>query len=84
MTDNDRAQLTRADLDGMAPEEIAAAHDAGRLAVLLGMDPADAALITRAQSDPITLDDVRDLARLGRHDLVNDAHRDGRITGRND
>ncbi len=77
---DERTQLTAADLDGMTPEAIAAAHAAGRFDVALGMPPADAAVIRRAAAgEPVTLEDVATLARLGRHDLVNEAHRDNRI-----
>ena len=73
-------QLTRADLDGMTPEQITDALDAGRLAVALGQyAPNEAPLIDRATNGAITRADISELARLGRHDLIVDALDTNRI-----
>ena len=73
-------QLTRADLNGMTPEQITDAFDAGRLAVTLGQyAPDEAPLIDRARHGAITRADIADLARLGRHDLIAAAVDDRRI-----
>lgn len=72
-------QLTRDDLDAMNPQQIEAARVAGRLATILGSPPADAAMLDRA-TGTLTPQDVRDLAALGRHDLIEQARTDNRIT----
>lgn len=80
MTD-DTSQLHRAALASMTPDEISDAYDAGRLAVTLGeRTPEEAALIARATTGTVTLADVHALTAIGRHDLINDAHRSDRIT----
>jgi hypothetical protein len=74
-------QLNRDDLAGMTSEAIVEAHDNGQLDQLLGTPAEDIAVLDRARSGEfITLADVRTLAGLGRHELINDAHRAGRIT----
>ena len=73
-------QLNAADLKTLTPRQIEDARTAGHLAVLLGADPAEADLIERATTDPITTTDVRRLAALGRHDLIEAARLGGRLT----
>ncbi|WP_106814262.1 hypothetical protein [Microbacterium timonense] len=67
-------QLSRDDLAGMTPAQITEAHDAGRFNDLIGIDPADTALVQRASAPDIrhtfTATEVRRLRALGRHDLV--------------
>lgn len=78
---SDDTQLTRDDMKRMTPDEIATAYDAGRFDVALGGRTDDEAdLIARAATEDVTATEVRALAAIGRHDLINDAHRDGRIT----
>jgi hypothetical protein len=80
VTDNP-VQLTREDLKAMTPEAIDEAHSAGRCDLLLGIPAADVEVQDRARSDePLTRADVAQLRRIGRPDLIFDAHEAGRIT----
>jgi len=73
-------QITRDQLKGMTPEQIVQAKREGRLNALLGLAPADVALLDRATTAPLTRDDIAALARLNRHDLIVAARHDNRIT----
>lgn len=73
-------QITRDQLKGMTPEQIVQAKREGRLNALLGMPPADVALLDQATTAPLTRDDIAALARLNRHDLIVAAQHDNRIT----
>lgn len=72
-------QLTRADLKTMTPAAIEQAHNEGRFAALLGAPADEVALIDRATGD-LTPVDIRALADIGRHDLIDKAHTEGRIS----
>jgi hypothetical protein len=72
-------QIDRDALEGMSAEAIVQAHENGQLDQMLGVDPEHIAVLDRAREGLITLADVRVLAQLDRHDLINDAHREGRI-----
>jgi hypothetical protein len=72
-------QLDAADLAGMGWREIDAAREAGRLDVLLGVDPAVVELRERATTGRITSAEAAELNRLRLHDLVTAAHSEGRI-----
>ena len=77
-------QLTTEDVKKLYAErrydEIEAARKEGRLGLVLGQDPADVALLERARgTGPLTADDVHELTRLGEHQLIVNANRDGRL-----
>lgn len=71
-------QLTRADLKGMTPHAIEKAREDGRLANLLGTPPEQTNLLDRA-TGPLSRQDIRDLAALGRHDLIEKARVEQRV-----
>lgn len=75
----DLSQLGQADIEGMSPQKIEEAREAGRLQVLLGADPAEVALTQRAKHDRLTPGDVKALYAAGHHQLIADAQTDGRI-----
>lgn len=75
-----KQQLTVADLKSMTPEAILEAKAGGLLNRVLGIPDEETALVHRARNASIDITDVRELNRLGRHDLVADAQRAGRIT----
>ena len=78
MTHSD--QLTRADLKGMSLDAIADARDAGRLDTLLGLLGPDGDLFKRAATEVIGRADIKELAALGRYDLIEEARITDRIT----
>lgn len=64
-----------------AAEAILAAVDRGDYDEQLGIPAEDRALLIKATTDePLTLDDLAGLARLNRPDVIDAAHRAGRIT----
>lgn len=64
-----------------AAEAVIAAAERGDYDDRLGITPEHRALLTRATgTDPVSLADVRALAASGRADLIDSAHRAGRIT----
>jgi hypothetical protein len=67
-----KSQLTREDLNGMTPEQIEAAHDAGDLDQVLGrINPADRELIHRATNGQrITHAEAKRLHEIGQSELV--------------
>lgn len=68
MTDQ---QLTDDDLKGMTPQEIADAHDSGRLDSLLGAPEEDVDVLARARNgESLDRADLSRLSALGRHDLI--------------
>ena len=73
----DLSQLTT--IEGMSPEAITEAREAGRLQVLMGTDPAEVALAQRAAHGRINTDDVKALFAAGHHDLITAARADNRI-----
>ncbi len=74
------AQLNPADLAHMSPGEIDTARAEGRLNVLLGMNPADAALLDKTRTtDPLTAGDVDRLYSLRKFDLIAQANEAGRL-----
>lgn len=78
MTDR---QLTAHDLEDMSPAEIVTAKQEGRLAAYLGAPAEHAAALDRAHTgDHLTDEDVTALWGLGRHDLINEAKSQNRIT----
>lgn len=80
MSTDERGQLSRADLATMSPAEIAAAQRAGRCARLLGVPTETVDTIARAQAGAtLDRDDVRELWRLGRADLIEAARVAGNI-----
>jgi hypothetical protein len=76
----DASQFTAADLATMDPDQINAARMAGRLDRLLGVPDEQIALLSRARTGRIDVDDIRALGAINRHDLINDAREAGRIT----
>jgi hypothetical protein len=73
-------QLKFSDLDTMTPSEVAASLDEGKLDRILGVDETQIALIERTRNAaPLTADDITELARLGRHDLIATARSNGTI-----
>lgn len=81
MTENqtEDEQLTRADLKTMSLDAIAEAKDAGRLDALLGFQGPDNDLFKRAETEVIGRADIKQLAALGRHDLIEVARATDRI-----
>ena len=76
----DQLDLTQlSSIDGMSPEAITEAREAGRLQVLMGADPAEVALSQRAAHGRINTDDVKALFAAGHHDLITAARADDRI-----
>ena len=75
-------QLTDADLVGMTPQEIADAHNTGRLDSLLGAAPDDVSVLDKARrgTDPLTPSDIKHLSEIGAHQLIVDAYDANRIT----
>lgn len=75
------AQLTRADLARMTPDQIENARTAGRLDTLLGVPRDEHDALAAARSEGLlTLEHVHTLARIGRHDDIEAARAAGRIT----
>ena len=72
-------QLTHEALTSMTDDQIVQARADGRLNVLLGMDPAEAELLTRAKTSNLTAADEQALNRLHQYELITAAHREGRI-----
>jgi hypothetical protein len=79
MANHDDSQLTQGDLASMDVDEITQAKAEGRLNVLLGMDPAVDALLTRAKTEPLSPADIETLSGLHQYDLIAAANREGRI-----
>jgi hypothetical protein len=75
-------QLNRDELKGMTPQEIADAHEAGRLDLALGAHPDDVALVERA-AGVINAADMAALRLAGRDDLIVKAHNEDRIDTNN-
>lgn len=64
-------QLTDADLEHMAPDDIVQAKADGRLDTLLGIPQDEHDVIAKARAgERLDLDDVANLARLGHPELV--------------
>lgn len=68
--------LSRADV-----AVVNAAVEAGAYDAVLGITDEHRRLLNKCEEGAaLTLDDVRELRRLNRHDLIDAAHRAGRIT----
>jgi hypothetical protein len=73
-------QFTADQLKAMTPDQIIEARGAGHLDRILGIPEEEIALLSRARTGRIDVDDVRALGAINRHDLINDAREAGRIT----
>ena len=86
MTDHE--QLTSADVSRLTKErkydEIEAARQDGRLALLLGTPQEEVDLIAKALTERIDLADVQALTAIGRPDLINAAREADRINYQED
>ena len=60
-------------------DEIAAAKDAGQLDRILGVPDHEIQLKALARTGRLTPDDARTLGRLGHHELLSAAWREGRV-----
>jgi hypothetical protein len=76
-------QLTRDDLARMTKDgrhlEISAARADGRLARLLGVPETEIALLARAKTGVLDIEDVHALTEINRHDLIEAARATNRI-----
>lgn len=72
-------QLSQDDLGAMSPQQITDARDSGQLDSLLGVPDDEIELKARATIGRLSIDDVKALAAIQRHDLIETARADQRI-----